>query len=561
MDLFNFPLMFVRGREGMNGDEEAALLSSTRLLEMAAGRLLHRASTVGGGPAPHGAAERALAASRAIAGSLSTSGVCSELQVVVDLLEGQRKEAADRVERIPAGGPGAQAAAELAEIEKELEAARRCLRVAWLGADRAAGADRAGVQEFRRESRAALAYAADALLRETAQALDAAPAAADADAGLAEDLRAARGDLVLVQKALQEDAASDTAGQGGEPPGRSGGGGHSPRVVPVPPSPSWTFPGRVRGPAHTHMHNTKAAGPAWVRSGGRSVMQAQLPAHGSPGSKSAGARYVSDSGGRARRNGSGGGAVSSRGDSFYWGAQPSSPVDKRGHTLGMQWALAQGSSMGSSCSSRAPRVGDSLSHVPGWPLVPSAEYIVARMRADAEIALQEMEARLLPGGLRDSSLQSLQLPLALQAHALDTSRSRGRASLFAHSAHAAHAQMPGYLPSPAPSPHFSPPVTAMSRWLSPRASAEDRQCERGEGGEADGFGWDTDAEFAGEEWKQMAAETGGVGADRSHLDLYIDSLGQTIAFWELIDWFHTGAHLVYDSPLTAGGLGGGGGGV
>jgi len=180
------------------------------------------------------------------------------------------------------------------------------------------------------------------------------------------------------------------------------------------------------------------------------------------------------------------------------------------------------------------------------------QYIIARMRADAEMALQEMEARLL---LRGSAL-----PVAPQAHTLGASSRSGATSLVTH---AGHATTPVYLPSPAPPLHLSPPSTAVSRWLTPQASPVDQlsqQWDRAWGGEADGGGWeadadgwDTDGELVGEQLRQMAGQARGMPQDRSHLDVYIDSLDQTISFAELIDWFPAGADLVYDSPRIAGG--------
>ena len=264
--------------------------------------------------------------------------VGAELQVVVDLLEARRREAADRAARLPADGGVSQAAAELAEIDQELGAARRCLRIS-------AGGDPAQV-------RTALA-------------------GGGGDGG-----------------------RNSAPGPGGERSGKPGDGGASPRVALVPPSPSWTFPRRGRG-SHGPHRSGGGGGPAWVRRGGESFMHSPSPAHSSPGGRPVGAdRYLSDSGGRARRS-SAGGAGPPRRDSFRWGASPSPPSDKRRHAVGVQRPPEHGSSVDNGYMARGgsmDALGGSVPGAPGWPLVPSAEVSMRSIRPEkrSQCALRGM---------------------------------------------------------------------------------------------------------------------------------------------------------------------------
>jgi len=193
-----------------------------------------------------------------------------------------------------------------------------------------------------------------------------------------------------------------------------------------------------------------------------------------------------------------------------------------------------------------------------------AQYIVARMRADADIALDELEARLM-SAMSHTANSAPQL-----AHAL---RSHSRTSLFEPPR--AHPHMkPRTLAHvmsvlPAPPAHLSPSLwhAQLARpYNEPCASAYDQQhssasCYFGEQWELGGGGRQWEA--GRDEWGEMAGRVGGMGrGNTNHVDVdeSLDPLSQTISFGQLIEWFPTGTDLVYDSLCAESGRSGAGSG-
>jgi hypothetical protein len=206
-------------------EEDAELVvSSGKLLGGAAGRLLEVLLDLQKAP-PTGnfqsfpladltaAVERALRATQA-APSPATN-VAAELQLVVNLLESRRNDAATQASRMSSGSDGEQAALELLAITRELEAAQRCLHASLEHhhADDESGEHRE--RDAVGPSLKTLAEATDEVLRQIKAASDAiqngdnSGQAGDEIATLAEEMRVARRDLLLVHRALRGAASVD----------------------------------------------------------------------------------------------------------------------------------------------------------------------------------------------------------------------------------------------------------------------------------------------------------------------------------------------------------------